>query len=278
VKIFPEKTWALQQLVYAEVLRRLDEHFAELNIRYMPIKGAYLIAGGLAEKMPFRRMDDLDILILPADFTRASDYFRNSDCVRMSENYWPFETSFFYTLGRDSIYVELHHQLNFPQRFNLPTADLFARAQQAGPHRSLPCAEDALLVCICHVLVHIAVELRETVCEEISLLSRQGDFSWERFWKLSSGTGIERFIGCIISWYAEHSGIPVPVPRSFALNRLFSQLLKPRPYGLMPVLLRKLLLEIPFVRDPAWLIRHKSVQNVKQLLQKFKRRVLIAQR
>jgi hypothetical protein len=262
--ISAEKSWALQQLLYAEVLRRLDTLFTELSIKYMPIKGAYLIARGLAAAMPSRKMADIDILLLPMNFAQASDYFRHLDCVRVSENYWPFETSFFFRLGSNNAYVELHSQLNFPQRFLLPATDLFARALPAGGQRVLPSAEDALLILICHALVHIAVEFRETVFPEISCLCGQEDFSWERFWKLAEGTGIKGFIGCVLSRYAQETGAHMIVPEvsaASAYSKFSGLLLKREVYGAMPALLRKLLLEIPFVRDPLWLIWHKAVRN-----------------
>jgi hypothetical protein len=256
-----EKSWALQQLLYSEVLRRLDSHFTDLSIKYMPIKGAYLIASGLAASLPARKMADIDILLLPVNFGAASDYFRHLSCVRVSENYWPSETSFFFRLGQDFAYVELHSQLNFPQRFLLPAADLFARAMPGDGMRVLPCAEDALLILICHALVHIAVEFRETVFQEITCLCGQKDFSWERFWKLAEGTGVKRFISFILSLYAHETGnhrISPEVSAASAYSNFSRLLLKPAVYGTMPSLLRKLLLEIPFVRDPWWLIRHKA--------------------
>jgi Uncharacterised nucleotidyltransferase len=252
-----EKAWVFQQFQYSEVLYRLDKHFAQLGIRYMPIKGAYLIASGLAEKMPYRRMVDIDILLLPADFARASDYFKGLNNVRMVDNYWPFETSFYFQCGHINVFVELHRQLNYPERFTLPAETLFSRTIRSKGLRELPCPEDSLIIFLCHLFVHIAFELCDMAFDEIELLCTQNNFSWEKFQKLSSPTGLGPFFYYILRLFEKRKrlGIQAGVPTMYAV--LCARMIGMREYEKMPRFLKRLLLEIPFARKPLSLMMKK---------------------
>jgi hypothetical protein len=252
-----EKTWVFRQLLYAEVLRRLDNHFTELKIKYMPVKGAYLISSGLAEKMPFRQMNDIDILILPADFARASDYFKGQSTVRFVDNYWPFETSFYYQSGQASTYIELHHQLNYPERFYLPAVTLFKRSVQSGGMLVQPCPEDSLIIFLCHLFVHIAFEIRETVFDEIELLCCQNDFSWKKFWEFALPTGLGPFFFYVLRLFEKRKNriVMLKTPTMYAV--LCARMIGIEEYHKMPRLLRRLVLEIPFARNPLGLMMKK---------------------
>jgi hypothetical protein len=252
-----EKTWVFQQFLYAEVLCRLDKHFTGLKIGYMPIKGAYLIASGLAEKMPFRRMVDIDILLRPADFARASDYFKGQNNVRMVDNYWPFETSFYFQSGQTSVSIELHRQLNYPERFTLPAETLFSRSIRSKGMLVLPCPEDSLIIFLCHLFVHIGFELGDTAFDEIELLCTRNNFSWQKFREFSSPTGLEPFFYYILRLFEKRKkrGIMAGKPTPYAV--LCARMIGMEEYNKMPGFLRRLLLEIPFARKPLSLIMKK---------------------
>lgn len=252
-----EKTWVFRQLLYADVLARLDKHFTELKIRYMPIKGAYLIASGLAEKMPFRRMDDIDILILPADFAKASDYFKGLNTVRFVDNDWPFETSFYYQSGQTSAFIELHHLLNYPERFTLPVETLFSRSIQSRGMLVLPCPEDSLIIFLCHLFVHIAFEIRETSFDEIELLCGQDNFSWEKFWELSLPTGLGPFFYYVLRLFEKRKNRRIMLRKPAMYAVLCARMIGMEEYQKMPRFLRRLVLEIPFARDPLCLMMKK---------------------
>jgi hypothetical protein len=166
--------------------------------------------------------------------------------------------SFFYQLGQARIFIEVHHQLNYPERFLLPAADLFSRSLPGKGCMVLPCAEDALLVLVCHALVHISVEIRDTMFEEISLLAGQEGFSWERFWRLAEKTGIQRFICLLLSRYADETGVKIPLPKSSFYSRLIKPVFGKGVFERIPMIVRKILFEVPYIRDPAGLVIKKS--------------------
>jgi hypothetical protein len=253
----PEKAWVFRQLLYAEVLRRLDNHFTELKIRYMPVKGAYLIASGLAEKMTIRRMDDIDILILSADFKKTVDYFKGLNTVRFEDNYWPFEASFHFQWGKTSAFVELHCLLNYPERFTLPVETLFSRSIESKGMRVLPCPEDSLIIFLCHMFVHIAFEIRETVFDEIEVLCSRNGFSWERFWELSLPTGLGPFFYYVLRLFEKRKNRRVMLRKPGMFAVLCSRMIGMEEYQKMPRLLRRLVLEIPFARNPLGLMMKK---------------------
>jgi hypothetical protein len=253
-----EKNWKYLQLFYGEVLREIDSHFISLDAPYMPIKGAHLICSNLSEKMPYRRMDDIDILVKEEDFERVCAYFSNLPNVVFLKHKWYFEKEFSYSLGAVECHFEIHWLLNFPARFILSPYTIFARASRPnGTLRLQPCPEDALLILICHAFVHIAFELRETLSEEIALLSRERGFSWETFWKYAHQTGIIRFIRLLLMHYCNGSPDTIQAQRSLDFTAFFRPLLSKERYDKMPFFIRKALLEIPFARNPWWLIANK---------------------
>ena len=83
-KAAADTTWVFKQFLYEDVLRDLDDHFQRLNIDYMPIKGAYLICAGLAQRIRSRTMVDIDILVREGDFNAVISYF--SDQFQMPQS------------------------------------------------------------------------------------------------------------------------------------------------------------------------------------------------
>lgn len=198
MEITPAKKWALTQIFYQDVLNEIDTHFHNLNIKYMPIKGAYLICSGLAEKMKDRRISDIDILIQGKDMQKSSDYFINLENTELKvyykDNYRPTETIFYYLLGGVKICIEIHSLLNYPERFILPTSELFTRSIDTNDVMHLPSPEDGLLIFLCHLQSHISFEFRENNMEEINIIASQNGFNWKTFWSRCPSTGIEAFI------------------------------------------------------------------------------------
>ena len=254
----PELHWKFLQVLYAEVLHELEAHFLAINVPYMPIKGAYLICRGLASKMRFRRMDDIDVLVKQNDFETVCSYFSNLPQGTFLKHKWYFEKEFSYSLGTFKCHLEIHFLINYPARFRLPTELLFMRAfPESNCTRVLPCAEDALLILLCHAFVHISFELRETLFEEINLLSEIEGFSWDLFWKYAVSTGIEQFIRMVLCIYSRTMKKPIPLPYASMAGILLRPFLEPKRYSQLPVLVRKLLFEFPFARNPWRLILHK---------------------
>ena len=201
MKLSPQQKWKYNQVIYAELLDELDKHFKAINVCYMPIKGAYLIGSGLAEKMTYRRMDDVDILVKKEDFENVCGFLSFLPQVKFLKHRWYFEKEFAYSMGSFICYLEIHSLLNESSRFDLSTEKLFERALPCEGMRVVPCFEDAMVILICHLIVHIAHEMRETVFEEISLISKHKDFKWEKFWSIAKTTNILPFFHFILFWY-----------------------------------------------------------------------------
>jgi hypothetical protein len=247
----PHKRWVVKQMLYRELLAELDRHFKAMAVTYLPVKGAYLILAGLAEKIDSREMLDVDIIVSAKDFGRVRDYFAVCGQATLETDGWYFEQRVWYCLAGQRFLVEIHFLLNRPERFRLPTAELFARSLQKGDRLRLPSPEDGLAIAVCHGLVHIAWSgLRPGIFDDIAVIAGQSGFSWERFEAIMAGTGISRFMHFLFLLYERQRG-PCPYPRlkrPFGL-RLLAVLFGAR-YGRMPMALQRLLFEIPFVADP----------------------------
>lgn len=254
---FVQKRWQIRQVVYASVLEALDVLFAELHIDYMPIKGAYLICTHLAELISAREMIDIDLLVRPTDFKRAIALLSAHPLFeREPADPWFFEQSFMFTHGNHRIHFELHSQLNRSERFLLDTDTLFDCAHKQTAWRVISPPEDALLVLVCHALVHLVDGIREQVCEEARLLSIQEGFSWRRFRSRLAATEIEPFCRALLY----KAGVqPVLVDKPMKLFRpvLWARMLiavkTPGRYAGIRTMVYRLCVELAFVRRP-WLL------------------------
>ena len=261
IEITPARKWALTQIWYQDVLNEIDTHFHKSNIEYMPIKGAYLICSGLAEKMSERRISDIDILVQEKDMQKSSDYFASLENTELKmyykDNYRPTETIFYYSLGDVKVLVEIHILLNFPERFVLPTNDLFKRSKTGNGVLHLPSPEDSLLIFLCHIQSHMPFEFRNTYLEEINLLVSQEGFSWEKFWTLSPSTGIEPFIYFILTLYQNKYHSNINAPKRYLYSDLLVKKFSRQWFDHMPQWARRIFFDLPFVRRPIWLLFHK---------------------
>ena len=267
MEITPAKKWALTQVFYQDVLNEIDVHFHTLNIEYMPIKGAYLICSGLAEKMKDRHISDVDILVREKDMQKSSDYFAGLENTELKmyykDNYRPTETIFYYSLGEVKVLIEIHMLLNFPQRFFLPTEEIFKRSKGSGSIMRLPSPEDSLLIFLCHMQSHMSFEFRNTYLEEIDLLASQDGFDWKTFWQLSKLTGIEPFIYFILKMYGKKYHTNINNSRSYLYADLLAQIFNQQRFEQIPQWARRIFLDLPFVRKPVWLLFNKLFHNTK---------------
>lgn len=268
MEITPARKWALTQIVYQDILDEIDEHFHTLNVEYMPIKGAYLICSGLAEKMSERRICDIDILIHEKDMQKTSDYFAGLENTELrmyyKYNYRPTESIFYYSLAEAKVLLEIHMLLNFPERFVLPTDDLFSRSRPGDGRLRLPSPEDSLLIFLCHIQSHMPFEFRNTYLEEINLLVSQEGFSWEKFWDLSPSTGIEPFIYFTLRLYQKKYHCTINTPTNYLYSDLLVKKFSLQWFEQLPQWARRVFFDLPFVRRPVWLLFYKLFHNKKQ--------------
>ncbi|MBD3345625.1 MAG: hypothetical protein GF401_11235 [Chitinivibrionales bacterium] len=257
-KYTPEQTWKLRQVLYGEILDQLDQDFSAMNLQYMPIKGASLICSGLAEKISSRTMNDIDILVLPDRFTRASDYFDSSGTtVAREKESWPFAKAFYYVSGSTNVVIEMHAMLNRPERFYLPTSTLFKRGTHTRSKRVLPCLEDMLLIMMCHQLVHGAQIPQQSFFEEMKLILSQPAFNRRRFFDYARQTGIASWIYYLLELCKRKESTTLTWPRRFRYPDLLLMLPEFIIYGKQAALLRKIFIELPFSRNPWQLMRYK---------------------
>lgn len=254
-----QKKWIAKQFLFEGVLEELDAHFCDMGIEYMPIKGAYLIHAGLAGKIAFRRMLDIDLLVRPQDFETVVRYFSGCDKARLHEDKWRFEQPFFYRYSGISVHVEIHNMINRPERFILPAQYLFARSVKRGKFLRMPIAEDALLVACCHALVHLGYYLHEDVFKDISVISECRGFRWDEFWKGADQTGILPFIEFLFSLHPDMGASRSDRPGYGVFPRLWAKVFK-HFYAIAPSWAKRLLFELPFVRRPLGLM----IQSIRE--------------
>jgi hypothetical protein len=200
--------WIVRQLMYENALSHLDTVFSSIGTRYMPIKGAYLLCVGLAAALPERNMVDIDLLMLPGDFRSIVDWLGAHPLfTRCAPDPWHFEQAFLFANGAHAVKIELHRQLNREERFRLPADELFSRGVAQTAIRVLPSAEDALVILLCHTLVHSGFGFPASTGREIEVLAGQKGFSWEKCRKLIRRSGIEPYCFALLRHFARAEGI-----------------------------------------------------------------------
>lgn len=233
-----------------------------MKVRYMPVKGAYLIASGLSRNFVNRKMRDIDILVRKDDFKKVTQYFKSLKEAEFVNSYWEFEQPFIYHLDNQKIYLEIHYLINAPSRFLLSTDDLFDRGIEVNKFCVFPSPADAMLIHICHQLLHIYKSFDKSFFYEIKVLEKQEGYRWEQFWNYAENTGIKPFIWLMIKMYSNITGLKIPAPdwgtfyTSILFHISFERFSRLNPFS------RKLLLEIPFVRNPFWLLKHKLSKKI----------------
>ncbi|MBN1983246.1 MAG: nucleotidyltransferase family protein [Chitinivibrionales bacterium] len=256
-----ELRWFLTQELAREALLVLDSHFTTLQLRYMPVKGAYLINSGLAAAMKNRRMCDIDILVDERDLSRATDYFCKLEGFFLQEhcdnNYINAKSQIIMNVQTLEITVEIQCCMNSPGRYHLPVQELFQRSSQSSTYRLIPSVEDSLLIFLCHFQQHIVFEFPATTFEEMHLLIEQHGFSWQRFWALAAATKIERFLSYMVSLYRTCHPETPPPPRRFFYPRMLQRFIAIEKHHQFAQWQRRIIFDVPFMASPFSLISGK---------------------
>lgn len=255
-ELIQRSRWVARQAVYGEALDALDPIFASLAIEYMPIKGAHLVCTGLAADLETRTMHDIDLLVRPRDFERAiAALAAHPLFIIEPPDPWPFEQPFIFRQGSLKVRLELHRALNRPERFVLDVDSMFDRALLQTSARRIMQPEDALIVLVCHTLVHLVDGIPAHIAAEGALLVRTRGFSWERFAALLRPTGIERFGKAMLTAMAAKQGFIIPQTlHAGRVNKAIFNIRTPlRHKGIVTSLFRGIV-ELYFVKDPIRLL------------------------
>lgn len=253
----PRHLWALRREQYRRALADLDAEFRALGVHYMPIKGACLLCNGVADRLPVRKMADIDLLVLPDDFAAAVEHFDGRDGVMPLRGTWPFEREYHVDRQGRTYRLELHCMLNYPERFNLPAGTLFGRGTRGGDGlRVLPDAVDTLLVHVCHALVHVGQGLDVGQFAEAGLIAELPGFCWEEYWRRAEQAGVGGFSMLYLGYVSRHTGMDVgEAGRVHRYAAAVSRHMRLGRMNRLPQLVRRLLCEVPFVRRPLGLGR-----------------------
>ncbi len=252
--------WHARASQARRALDLLDTVFAAESIEYLPLKGADLAARGLADRIASRTMSDIDILVRPCDFARASGALAAMPGARRAEGHWPFEHEYAVVVDGAVERIELHSALNYPERFDLPAGDLFARAVRVSHTRFLTDATDALLVTVAHALVHAAASFDNRCFGDIAALAQCGQVDWHAFCQRAERAGLWRF-SSVIMRYAARAGVP-QVPGDCGSWYAHAVTLVPMgAWNRMPQFVRRVFLEAACVRDPVGLLLRRLTQS-----------------
>lgn len=254
--------WQAKQLVFGQALDEIGTYFAAHASVFMPIKGAYLLYTGAAASIQQRKMRDIDLLLPENQFAAICAWFAKLPGVTEQQSDWEFQHSFSYTIGEYPVYCEFHRLINFEARFLLPNELLFKRGIRKSASCILPDPVDALLICMCHMLAHVVNGFSKDQYYEIFLYVNADGFSWKEFWVCAEATGIMPFIWLVVATCNRRYHCMFPLPRApswyAALVDRYDLFMRPG----VPVI-RKLLFEIPFMRDRWWLARYKLKKMLK---------------
>ena len=254
--------WQALQLIYGMALEDLSVLFSKRNLTFMPVKGAYLILTGNAEKIPDRKMVDIDLLIPEKMFDTTCDWFASLPGVTENPEYWSYERMFVFMCSGFPLYVELHRHINSPARFLMDTEAVFSRGSKLNDACILPDPIDASVMYVCHMLVHVIKGFDEQVYREMEVYIHQEGFCWDIFWQRARGTGITGFIWLAVRKCSRvvNAAFQVPPPPSLYaafIDKFDLFMRSERP------LFRRAFFEMPFVRNPGILLWYKICNFLK---------------
>ena len=242
------KQWVALQIVYGAVIDEIEKLFTAQGYAFMPIKGAYLIRSGLSGQISERCMRDIDLLVPERQFQEICSWFEALENVAPQKICAEFERPSLYYFSGIPVCIELHRLINSSARFLLPNEVLFNRGVVGDTSCIFPDPVDALLIHICHKMIHVIDGFEDQFYWEIALLARQNGFSWKMFWSRVESTGIVGFIWCVLYKYEKLFNAKCQLPRTpslyaFLLSRcgIFMRCKNAS--------LRRLFFEVPFVRD-----------------------------
>ena len=253
-----EKKAALQRILYREALDELHGLFRAWNLPYMPVKSALYLLDGTIDSLTPRSISDLDVLVAPPDFETAVRRFQETGNVAGPVRITSIQATLRYRFHGLDIEIDVHRALNHPQRFHLPVETLFSRARPCAVPRFLPDAEDALLISACHLLAHVVEHgIPPFRCEELRVLSGARGFSWDTFARRVRQTGVERFLCfCLRHARALPEGTALS-DRTYPYARLLERLYPLLYSGYVPALIKRLLVEAYFVKNPLALLHRR---------------------
>lgn len=195
---------AMENVRLATALHDLDDWFGTAGIRWLPFKGPVLAQAAYGD-LALRTFMDLDVLVHPADLSRAIDlleargFERKYDVRRLDDSIvlgGPFTQPLVpeYTLFRDDVEVEVRCTVGDPDRpFDVPFEDLHSRrttVEVAG--REVPALSpvDRLLVLAYHGTKHNWHLLKWTC--DFAAAATSPSLDWERVHRRTRQTGTER--------------------------------------------------------------------------------------
>ena len=253
--------WVITQSLLLEIIVELENLFNKIGVDIMPIKGAYLIRSGLGDRMRTRKITDIDILVKPKDLEVTTDALSKiSNCKLIKhykDNSRPTESIFEYSLNDFKFTVEIMSIINSEDRFLLPAEKLFDRGELQGKTLYFPSSEDALLIMICHLQSHIPFEFRDTNFDEIKVFTEVEDFNWDNFWKYANYTGMGAFNYFILKLYNRETNSNIKFSKRYIYSDLLLRFFTLKRYYKMSELMRRLFLDLPFVRKPIRLVKRK---------------------
>ncbi len=264
--------WAIQQLIVEKSLEDIHAVFRDGAIQYMPIKGAFLVGQGLASKITKRRMNDIDILVPKKDYKKAIDFLqRDKRFVKQRADSSHFHSTLSYAIADTHIRLEVHHSFNDPLKYVLPSEDLFARCRRVDSALCMPTLEDALLMAMCHALSHIGVYLTEQLFIDMDAIIAEKTFCWQLFWEYAKKTRAASWACFMAALYEKERGVSVTRPHCGLYVQLLSRRVSVQAVNRMPGVLRRLILEAPFVKRPCAVYCQRLLKRIRAALPNARR-------
>lgn len=252
--------WGLKCWLFEQALSQLDRELAAAGIEFVPFKGAHLLVTRPVDRLPPRRMDDIDILVRPCDYERTIDFLiRRGTAVLAGTKLREFEVELHYYGIGTRVLLDIHRAPTYAERVLLDVEGVWQRSAAQGAAMRIASPEDALLLRLIDLHSHLSTDK----LLDVSMLTAVEGFSWEAFWAVAQEAGAKRFCRFGLALHETIHGTKLPGLSRRGYFRVAARLALLLGLDRAPRLVYRTAIDLPLSRNPGrllwrWLIHGRN--------------------
>lgn len=268
--ITKNKKHQIKQVLYKEVVNKLERCFNDLSVSFMPINGTYLFYAGKADWVGSSKLfSNIEIVVEKKNFIKLNDYLNRINIAVKTADIKHKSVYTFSIDGFDVIRVDIYNAVNFPNNFKMSAEELFNRGIKREKYNLLfPSCEDVLLLLFCKSFHFIDQFLDYTLFNAIRFITSSSGFSWKKFWSLAQKNKIEKCSLFLLKLYKKNTKEQVPYLKASFYPWLLANNFFHVFYKVYPRFIKKIIYKVFLADKPLKYLYEHLVFNVTRFINK----------